>query len=354
MPISCDPNDLAEASKCFLGCLSPAERSAIQTYLLAVKAGGSLDPQVLLRLSSAFLCCLNEPQMKAVQVYLGCQLVNGGSGACANLSGAGSPEGTVTPDFIGQFYVNTLMNPDWLFQSTGLTSADWIPYGRAASGSEGIFLNETSETRWDVINTGAQSGLNVGGSSFNSSLVTFSAPYLTSVYAGIVFNGLTIGQAVVTVDGAPALTTVNMPALQTAPKLRITGSGVTSVTLTALTTVGTLASAFCNFQLACPALTSIALPSLVTVRGGLAFNGSTNLVSVTLPVYLPSNGMDQNFLACALNQTTVDLILARCVANAAYVSGTVTLNGGTNSTPSAAGLADKATLVGRGCVVTNN
>ena len=42
------------------------------------------------------------------------------------------------------------------------------------------------------------------------------------------------------------------------------------------------------------------------------------------------------------------------VANAGYVSGTIDLSGGTNATPSAGGLADAATLTGRGVTVVHN
>jgi hypothetical protein len=48
----------------------------------------------------------------------------GGGALSANLSGAGSPVGVVTPTALNQFYRDTTGNA--LYQSTGLTSADWI------------------------------------------------------------------------------------------------------------------------------------------------------------------------------------------------------------------------------------
>jgi hypothetical protein len=68
-----------------------------------------------------------------------------------------------------------------------------------------------------------------------------------------------------------------------------------------------------------------------------------------------------NFITTSnsLNQASVDNILIRLAAldgtngTLAYSSRTVTITGGA-ATPSAAGLAAKAILVGRGCTVTNN
>jgi hypothetical protein len=60
-----------------------------------------------------------------------------------------------------------------------------------------------------------------------------------------------------------------------------------------------------------------------------------------------------SFLASgnALPEAAVDAILAACVA-ASVANATIALEGGTNAAPSAAGLADKATLEGAGCTVT--
>lgn len=71
MAISCAPADLAEASACY-GRLTPKQKEAIKTYLLAVIAGGSTDPQVLMAQAKCFMG-LSEKQLKAIQVYLTCQ-----------------------------------------------------------------------------------------------------------------------------------------------------------------------------------------------------------------------------------------------------------------------------------------
>jgi hypothetical protein len=72
MAESCEPSDLASASKCFQ-CLSDKENMAIQAYLLAVIAGGSTDPEVLLAAAKDF-SALDEKSLALVQAYLLCQI----------------------------------------------------------------------------------------------------------------------------------------------------------------------------------------------------------------------------------------------------------------------------------------
>lgn len=50
---------------------------------------------------------------------------DGGDVVPGNQTGAGSPVGVATPEFIGQLYTDQTA-PYGLWQATGLTSADWI------------------------------------------------------------------------------------------------------------------------------------------------------------------------------------------------------------------------------------
>lgn len=75
MAISCDPADLSAAAKCF-ACLTPEQREAVKTYLLAVIAGGSLDPSALMDSAKCFQCIQPDHQ-RALQNYLLCQILNG-------------------------------------------------------------------------------------------------------------------------------------------------------------------------------------------------------------------------------------------------------------------------------------
>jgi hypothetical protein len=67
----------------------------------------------------------------------------------------------------------------------------------------------------------------------------------------------------------------------------------------------------------------------------------------------PATNFTNAFVNCALNQTSIDNILVS-IAAAGTSGGTLNMTGGTNATPSATGLAAKATLVGRGWTVTHN
>jgi hypothetical protein len=70
--INCDPNALAQAAKCFK-CLSPQTNMEVQTFILAVLAGGSLDPSTLAQEAKAFFG--ESPQyLEELKTYLICQL----------------------------------------------------------------------------------------------------------------------------------------------------------------------------------------------------------------------------------------------------------------------------------------
>lgn len=75
MPISCDPNDLAQAAACFDKCIPPGDQLAVQTYLLAVIAGESIDPNALMQ-KAACMKCIPKGMQLEVMLYLLCQIVN--------------------------------------------------------------------------------------------------------------------------------------------------------------------------------------------------------------------------------------------------------------------------------------
>jgi hypothetical protein len=71
--MDCTVQSLAAAAKCF-ECLSPGQKEAIKTYLLAVRAGGSTDPNVLLDQAKCFTC-LNALELQQLQAYLLCKIL---------------------------------------------------------------------------------------------------------------------------------------------------------------------------------------------------------------------------------------------------------------------------------------
>jgi hypothetical protein len=127
----------------------------------------------------------------------------------------------------------------------------------------------------------------------------------------------------------------------------------------------------------CPSLTTLLVPKLVSIEtfmdieetGLTAINfaslqslplngtfifGNPSLVDLSLPLLEYVNGGRYNFDENALSAASVNAILARAVSFPGYVSGKIDIDGGTNSPPTGQGIADKATLIGRGVTVLTN
>lgn len=70
--------------------------------------------------------CLDKKMQRAVMLQLLCN-ISAGEGATTfnNLNGSGSPVGAATPDYIGQFYVDTVA-PYGVWFSVGLLNTNWI------------------------------------------------------------------------------------------------------------------------------------------------------------------------------------------------------------------------------------
>lgn len=108
-------------------------------------------------------------------------------------------------------------------------------------------------------------------------------------------------------------------------------------------------------------LTEVQFPVLTFVGGhesiNIAILDNAALANINMPVVVfDCDNVDINFSGNALSESCVDQILARADASP-VPSGTVKnlrLGGGTSSAPSVAGLASKASLTGKGWVVTTN
>jgi hypothetical protein len=235
---------------------------------------------------------------------------------------------------------------------TSVSLGEWLPVQIADNDvvtslnyrhtrSTGILVNEcsvlTSITAPNLTEMNGNEGGYIWG---DNAMDVFDCALLETIN----LSALTEMRTAFVISGCPALTTINFDSLVTVHYESNGSSGprygyiqildcdsITSISFPALTTID-YSTAFSDFQIKdCALLTTISIPSLVV-----------------------PNGLYVDFRNNALNQATVDHVLARCVANAGYVSGVVYLNGGTNATPSAGGLADKATLAGRGVSVFNN
>lgn len=158
----------------------------------------------------------------------------------------------------------------------------------------------------------------------------------------ISFSALTYLKGGLLVTDCPALTSVNFSALVELDTIPPGGGG----------------SAF--WLTDCNALTSISFPALTTItkdsgfRFAFIINFCSSLATISFPNVIIPDGTRLLFSNNALTQASVDHILARGVASAGFVTGSIELRGGTNSAPSVAGAADAATLIARGVEVYTN
>ena len=215
--------------------------------------------------------------------------------------------------------------------------------------------------------------------STGSAVTTFNFPKLKKIYTEgfavqnslattLNFPELVSGAgnpSSINLSGNSLLTTLNCPKLVAAGQFNMANNAVLStINLPLLVSC----TGFIIPSGTMPALTSLSFPSLTTIQcstAGQPFNiastSAANLTTVSFP-NLKSLG-NIGSVTCTgakLNQTTVDHILVKIAAmdgtggTTTFSSRFISLNGGTNATPSATGLAAKATLVARGCTVINN
>ena len=248
-------------------------------------------------------------------------LADVGNVSPAGPEGEGAPVGVVIPTFIRQLYHDT--TADTYYRSTGLTSADWVAIGGGGSGTDIVFLAESfslvissDDTITSLSFPNLTEVVDIELRISCSQLTSISAPLLSSAVGGI------------NLGSCPLLTAVEFPSLATAAYIGIGD---------------------------CASLVSLSFPALITATAFFNCEGSALLANVSVPLWLPTNGEELDFIGCALSQASVDHILSRCVASAGFVSGTVDLSGGTNSPPSSvAEGSDYAVLIARGVTVTVN
>ena len=175
------------------------------------------------------------------------------------------------------------------------------------------------------------------------SLTTISCPNVTEIDIEGVHDES------VSISGLSALTSVSFP------KLVEVGSPISiedcyllsALDLSSLTTVAQLLNIY-SFQ-----GTSLNLSSLVTADN-MTIKSGDNLTSIDLSSLVPTSGGEYDFSWNALTAASVNAILARFVANAEFVSGTIDLSSGTNAAPTGQGLTDVDTLRARGVTVRVN
>ncbi|HEX6827213.1 MAG TPA: hypothetical protein VF077_12920 [Nitrospiraceae bacterium] len=223
--------------------------------------------------------------------------------------------------------------------ASGNTSLTSVTFTSLANVSNDVVLDNCTSlasVTFPALTTVGQS-LTAGSC---SALASATLAVLASVGTNITFS-------------SSGLTSLSLPSLATIGGWFQTDTcaAITSITCASLTTVNSFISGTLS-----TALTSVSFPALVTVSGTFNYNGCSLLTSVNVPVWVISNGTTIDFGNDALDQTSVELILARGVASG-VTTCTFELSGGTNTgfaALSPAGQADFATLTGAGNVVNLN
>lgn len=361
-------DDLYAESTCFL-CYGVSQAQALKLALLARQAlagnpAADVTPQGLLSSASCFNCYAEGSLFDLFELALLSIIAasGGGPGTCENLEGASSPLNVVTPDFIGQVFVQS---DGTIWQAVSLLSSSWAVICDGAN-DEGLVWGPTPETvdsidgANDAFLTDLDTRFNTGGGAYTT--LSFGNP--VTVTNGVDFSGST------------SMTSLEFRLLQTVgADFNIPGSGasvtesllmdsivsiggffdlsdnpaLTTIALESLQNVGSALIGNSN-----PLLTSLLLSSIVTIGEDIDFNDCATLVIFSAEQWLPTDSFNVNFSLCSLNAISVNHILARCIANPAFVSGTVDLSGGTNAAPTGQGIIDAADLVTRGVTVNTN
>ncbi len=92
-----------------------------------------------------------------------------------------------------------------------------------------------------------------------------------------------------------------------------------------------------------PSLVSASFLNLVDVIGFVSFANCSALTYFNAPNWLPATGEQVDFYGCALDETSVNHILARCVAGQ-ITGSSIRVNAGTNAIPTGQGAIDVGVL----------
>lgn len=235
---------------------------------------------------------------------------------------------SVTPQFIGQRYKDTNTGNIWIANST--TPGDWT---LEVQNMQMLWSPHTSKL-----------GESLGVYAFNGA----SIPGITS----ITFLQDTFDDP----DGVDIESAADLLSLYF-PNLTSVGSSTFDIICFSCPNLSVfafplLASTAGSVRLAGSGVTSLDLPNLVS--GNLVIQLNSSLTTLSIPQWLPDPSNAVELQNNAFNAASVNGVLARCVANAAYNTGPINLGGASMAAPSGQGIVDKATLVGRGIVVTTN
>lgn len=197
----------------------------------------------------------------------------------------------------------------------------------------------------------------------SSAVSTFTAAALTAInglvnldaaaISTLSLPALTAFTGTLSASSCPSLQTVSLGALTNAVELHLASNTIlTSVDLSALTTVGYLLT-FAG----CTLLGNLTLTALSALgSGSVDLSGCTALSSLTLSGNVSTtDGFSFNASGCALDEASVDNVLASFAAGLGATTGTIDLSGGTNAIPTdGAANTDYVSLTGAGITVNIN
>lgn len=283
----------------------------------------------------------------------------------------------ITPAFAGQIYRDTATGNIWQANST--TPGDWtllvqdmqltwLP--RTTKLGEVLEFKTESNTTdaiTSIISTAVHSTNGFNFYSFTN-LQSLSLPNLIDIdpvrknaifsitYCGSILsisapNLVTIGNNF-NIDSNTLLNSINVPLLATLTYDFIVSNNpeLTALSFPSLTTISEG-----NFNINTNVkLASLSAPSLETVFYDVSIYGCPLLTTIDLSSWLPTNGSFISLYNNALTLATVDNLLARGVANAAFVSGSIDISGGTNAAPTQGAGSAHDILVARGVTITHN
>ncbi len=261
-------------------------------------------------------------------------LLNSGALATVSFNSLLTCQGIIVQFFSGMATINcpvmTLDVGDFIVDSSNITTLNFPNLASAVN---------ISLTSW----------------TYNSAVLSF--PSLTNITS---FNLVGMGGAITTLSLAVlfivggdftvsnhSLTTLLVNSLKVvAGGIIIQNHGFTTLSFPNLTVVGTIIG-ITNGS----ALTDVNLP-LISGIATIIINNNASLININAPGMF-STAAFQDYSGNALPQSEVDGIINECVTGG-LIGGELHLDGGTNSAPSAAGLAAVAILVGNGWTVTTN
>ena len=198
-----------------------------------------------------------------------------------------------------------------------------------------------------------------------NALTAFSMPNLSIVGGGFAFISSSYSTAFLLPDlyycGSGNFTVTAALARSVSLPLLVYGGGNFTLTVNAATTISLPALSVTGGALSITAnAATITLPSLASVSGGAVSIVDPSLVTFSIGAALKLVYGNFTITGAALSQASVDGILVSLAAlngsggTTTYSGKTINLSGGTSHAPSSVGLAAKATLVARSCIVTTN